>query len=326
MTAEHTRIVWLRARFAPPAAPALGIGDDAAVLVGAEALVATVDAAVEGVHFRRDLCSLEEASARAVEAAASDVAAMGGSLRGPGAGILLAWTLPPALDDDDFLALVAGASRAARRLGASVVGGNLSSGPVLGLTTTVLGRLHGPPLTRDGALPGDVLAVTGSPGLAGLGLRALLDGRGHDPTLGPAVLAWRCPEARLEAGAALVGRAHAAIDLSDGLLQDAAHLALASGVCLTFDAERLGALPGLAGAAAALGGHPVRAALTGGEDYELLASGPAEVFGRGWHRIGAVTAGDGVYLQSGTDRRRLDDDPGLQGFDHFREAVNDRGR
>ncbi len=329
MTAEHTRIAWLRQRFGTPPAPALGIGDDAALLPGADALVATVDAAVEGVHFRRDLCTLEEASARAVEAAASDVAAMGARLEGPGTGLLLAWTLPPDFPDADLRALAEGAARAAARLQTPIVGGNLTAGPALTLTTTVLGRAAGPVLTRAGARPGDCVAVAGTPGLAGLGLRALLAGRGADAALLDAVRAWRAPQAQLALGAPLVGRAHAAIDLSDGLGQDSAHLARASGVAVVLDATALGALPALQGPSAALGLDPCDAALTGGEDYLLCATGPAAVFLAPWRIVGAIEAGEGVWLTGRDGRRRIDADPALQGWDHFRDAgsdVSDRGR
>lgn len=329
MTAEHTRIAWLRHRFGAPPAPALGIGDDAALLPGADALVATVDAAVEGVHFRRDLCTLEEASARAVEAAASDVAAMGARLEGPGTGLLLAWTLPPDFSDADLRALADGAARAAARLHTPIVGGNLTAGPALTLTTTVLGRAAGPVLTRAGARPGDRVAVAGTPGLAGLGLRALLAGRGADAALLDAVRAWRAPQAQLALGARLGGRAHAAIDLSDGLGQDAAHLARASDVAVLLDARTLGALPALQGPCRALGLEPCAAALTGGEDYILCATGPAEVFHDPWRVVGVIEPGEGVWLAHGEDRRRIDRDPALQGWDHFRDepaAVSGRGR
>lgn len=319
MTAEHARIAWLRTRFGAPTAPALGIGDDAALLPGREAVVATVDAAVEGVHFRRDLCSLETASGRAIEAAASDIAAMGARLEGAGTGLLLAWTLPPDLSDADFFALADGAAEAAARLQTTIVGGNLTAGAALTLTTTVLGRAAGPVLTRAGALPGDYIAVAGTPGLAGLGLRALLTGRGDDPRLQAAVHAWRAPRAQLALGMSLVGRAHAAIDLSDGLTQDAGHLARASKVAVVLDADTLRALPALQAPCAALGIDPCSVALTGGEDYCLCATGPATAFPAPWQIVGAVEVGEGVWLREGAHRRRIDADTSLQGWDHFRE-------
>lgn len=292
----------LREVFGALAPPDLGVGDDAAVLHDARPLVVTVDAAVEGVHFRRDLLSLEDASARACEAAMSDVAAMGATLRGAGCGLLLAWTLPADLDDADMLALARGAERAARRAGARVVGGNLSAGPALSLTTTVLGRCDGPPLRRDGARVGDVIAVSGALGLAARGLRALLAG---DDTAVDAVRAWRCPRARLDLGATLAHRAHACIDVSDGLALDAARLAEASGVRLDLDHAALRALVP----------PDVRddEVFQGGEDYELLATGPAGTFADGWFVVGRVGVGDGVWVHEAADVRRLSP----RGWDHF---------
>lgn len=299
---ETARLSMLREVFGALAPPDLGVGDDAAVLHDARPLVVTVDAAVEGVHFRRDLLSLEDASARACEAAMSDVAAMGATLRGAGCGLLLAWTLPADLDDADMLALARGAERAARRAGARVVGGNLSAGPALSLTTTVLGRCDGPPLRRDGARVGDVIAVSGALGLAARGLRALLAG---EDTAVDAVRAWRCPRARLDLGAPLAHRAHACIDVSDGLALDAARLAEASGVRLDLDHAALRALVP----------PDVRddEIFQGGEDYELLATGPAGTFAEGWFVVGRVIAGNGVWVHEGADVRRLSP----RGWDHF---------
>jgi thiamine-monophosphate kinase len=284
----------------PP--PDLGVGDDAAVLHDPRPLVVTVDAAVEGVHFRRNLLGFEDASTRACEAAMSDVAAMGATLDGAGCGLLLAWTLPTDLDDGDLLALARGAERAARRAGTRVVGGNLSAGPALSLTTTVLGRCDGPPLRRDTARPGHVVAVSGPIGLAARGLRALLAG---ETAAGVAVQAWRSPRARLDLGAQLPGAATACIDVSDGLALDAARLAEASGVRLDLDLAALRAL-----VSTDVCDDDI---LHGGEDYELLATGPAGAFLTGWHRIGLVCAGEGVWVGAGGDAQRLSP----RGWDHF---------
>lgn len=284
----------------PP--PELGVGDDAAVLHDPRPLVVTVDAAVEGVHFRRDLLGLEDASARACEAAMSDIAAMGASLDGAGCGLLLAWTLPRDLDDGDLFALARGAERAARRVGSRVVGGNLSAGPALSLTTTVLGRCDRPPVRRDGARPGDVVAVSGPMGLAARGLRALLAG---DPVDGAAARAWRSPRARLDLAASLSRFATACIDVSDGLALDATRLAAASGARLDLDLTALRAL--------VTGGVRDDDILHGGEDYELLATGPAGGLPPGWHPIGIVRAGEGVWAGSGGASQRLSP----RGWDHF---------
>jgi thiamine-monophosphate kinase len=297
----------LREAFGAPPPPALGIGDDAAVLHDPRALVATVDAAVEGVHFRRDLLSLEDIAARACEAAMSDVAAMGGDLDGPGCGLLLAWAFPPSLDDDALRALARGARRAADRAGTRVVGGNLTRAAELSLTTTVLGRCAGAPLRRDGARPGDVVALSGPAGLAGIGLRALLTADAS-PAMAPAVERWRRPTARLAHAREIAGRATACVDLSDGLAQDAGHLAAASGVALHLDGDAL-----LAMLPDALRGEAWSMLTGGGEDYELLATGPRSAFTERWRVIGVVCEGRGVFAT----RDGVEAPLRAAGWDHF---------
>ncbi|MDB4927922.1 MAG: Thiamine-monophosphate kinase, partial [Myxococcaceae bacterium] len=231
MTGEFERIARLRALFGAPPPPDLGIGDDCAVLHDPRPLVITVDAAVEGVHFDRRWASDEEIAARAVEAAVSDLAAMGAAPT----ELLLAWALPRESPDAIVTALARGVLRVTTRLGMRVVGGNLARGPSLALTTTALGRAVGPLLRRDGARVGDTLAVTGHPGAAAVGLRALLAGRADEALFSDFVNRWRAPAARVAEGLALVGRADCAIDLSDGLAQDASHVAAASGCALLLD-------------------------------------------------------------------------------------------
>ena len=247
---EFDRIARLTARFGAPPPPDLGIGDDAAVIHPRGALVATVDAAVEGVHFLRSFASMDVLSARAVEAAASDVAAMGASFGG--GGLLLSWSLPPWVDDDVFDALTDGAQRAAVRLGARVLGGNLTSGAALALHTTALASPLGEPVTRSGATPGDRVYVSGPIGAAAVGLRALLAGREAEPALTPFVDRWRRPRARVDRAPEVSSRCSAAIDVSDGLAQDALHLARASGAAIELAVHRLPVLPAQAVAAAAL--------------------------------------------------------------------------
>lgn len=311
---EFDRIARLSRAFPRVAPPSLGIGDDAAVLVGDGPLVVTVDACVEGVHFRPTFADWATIAARAVEAAASDIAAMGARLDVPGAAITLAWTLPRDFSEAAFDGLVEGAATAASRMKTYVVGGNLASAPLVTLTTTVLGRATTQPLTRHGARVGDCIAVTGNPGLRALGLQALLQHREDETALRPAVEAWRRPHARLDEGLALAGRATACIDLSDGLVQDAGHLAAASSVALHLDLDRLPRTEAMKAAAWALGVSLDEAILAGGEDYELFATGPREAFDARWTLLGEVVAGSGVYLRDAHGLRPLS----AQGWDHFR--------
>ncbi|MBM4373307.1 MAG: thiamine-phosphate kinase, partial [Deltaproteobacteria bacterium] len=151
-----------------------GIGDDCAVLgVGDASLLLTVDAFVEDVHFRRSFAAPRRLGSRAAAAALSDVAAMGGEPL----AILVTAALGPAWTPDDARELAEGIAARAREAGAAVVGGDTTRSPgPLFLDLAVLGRVPpgGRAILRAGALPGDLLAVTGFPGEAGLGLRHLL--------------------------------------------------------------------------------------------------------------------------------------------------------
>ena len=164
---------------------------------------------------------------------------------------------------------------------------------------------------RDGARPGDALVLTGELGAAAAGL-LLADPRVADPGL-PAPVAASLrrrqlePTPRLAAGRALAaGGARAMIDVSDGLGADARHLAEASGVGLRIEAAALPIAAGVAEVAAAAGREPLPLAISGGEDYELLAALPAEgldlealgaASGVELTRIGEVVAGEGVEIR-----------------------------
>lgn len=312
MSSEWTRIALLRAALAGPPDPRvlLGIGDDCAVLAPSAApLVWTVDASVEGVHFRRDLLTLTDVGYRATMAAASDLAAMGAAPL----GLLAALVLPAWWTDEDLAQLAAGQRRAATELGTAILGGNLARGGELSITTTAMGVAERP-LTRAGARPGDTLWMAGPVGLAAAGLALLL----RDPQAeGPAVDAWRRPVARLADGLRTAPLARAAIDVSDGLAQDAAHLAAASEARLLLDAGAL-VSPELSAAAAQLGRDPLDLALHGGEDYALVVALPAGEATAGFVRIGEVVAL--VTGEAQVALRRGDGSIAAlegRGFDHF---------
>ena len=241
----------------------IGIGDDAAVLRpprGAE-LVATVDAVVEGVHFT-DAFSPEEIGWKSLALNLSDVAAMGA--RPLWALVALA---TPAGADPAWLARVGrGIASCARRHGVAVVGGNVTAARELSVTVTLLGAAPaGRALLRAGGRPGDLLVVSGTLGDAALGLlpgapRACLDRQ-------------RRPRPRVALGRGVAGIARAAIDLSDGLLQDLGHLCAASGVGARLEVERLPLSPAYRRAVRGRT-DPHALALGGGEDYELLLAVP----------------------------------------------------
>ena len=317
MSAEFSRVAALAARVgaAKDARVLLGIGDDAAVLAPLSGgVVLTVDTAIEGVHFRRAWAPLRTLARRAVMAALSDLAAMGAIPR----AILVALALPANIDDAEFLAIVDGMADGARDGHAPLVGGNLSSSSELSITTTAVGELETRVLTRTGARAGDSVYVTGVLGAAALGLACLSQGRGDEAAGAPFVERWRVPEARLGQGRALVlAGATACIDVSDGLVQDLGHVCAASGVAAELSVERLPMLPRQREHARAMGLDAEVLALTGGEDYELVFTGPASpaLDGIGT-KIGAVLSGPigEVRVVDGAGRQVS---LGAVGFEHF---------
>jgi thiamine-monophosphate kinase len=241
----------------------VGPGDDAAVLRPApgEDLVVTVDAVVEGVHFDRRFAPAD-VGWKALAVNLSDLAAMGARP----VGALVALGLPPGTPAAAVRAVARGLGACARAFRTPVVGGNVTRADVLSLTVTVLGAVpEGRAVLRSGARPGDVVAVTGTVGDAALGL-----GPGA-----PASLArrQRRPTPRIAAGLALAPLVRAAIDVSDGLIQDLGHLCRASGVGARIGAADLPLSAAYRRAARRLA-EPFAAALGGGEDYELVVAVP----------------------------------------------------
>jgi thiamine-monophosphate kinase len=250
-----------------------GIGDDCAVVdFGDTQLLLTCDASLEGVHFRRDWGRPEDIGWKAAVSAFSDIAAMGGRP----VAVLVSLGLPQDLSVSYAEGLYAGLSDGVASVGASIVGGDTTastSGIVIDVS--VIGEVVGRPVLRSGAEPGDLIAVTGEIGARGAGLHALLNGI-NEPDLARAYLQ---PTPRIEAGQWLQGdpRVHAMMDVSDGVVPDARHLASASNVGIDLSG---GLLPLGAGAAAywqGQGQSPVARGFCSGEEYELLvALAPAD--------------------------------------------------
>jgi thiamine-monophosphate kinase len=308
---EFELLARLRERLPPAGQRVLvGSGDDAAVTVPGGATATSIDALVDGVHFRRESATLTEIGRKALAAALSDLAAMGAE---PGEAYV-AVGVPPDLDEERCLELFDGIAALAAATATTLAGGDVTRSPVLSLAVTVVGHAPTPEdlVTRAGAKPGDALVLTGEIGGAAAGLLLL-----QRPQLAASIDAAAAqlrrrqldPTPRLAAGQALAAAgARAMIDLSDGLGGDAAHLARASGVGIRIDAGKLPLAAGMVEVAAATGRDPLELAAAGGEDYELLAALAPERLPEalravnaagegGLRRIGEVTAGEGVEIK-----------------------------
>ncbi|MGB9282001.1 MAG: thiamine-phosphate kinase [Pseudonocardiaceae bacterium] len=281
-----------------PPSTLLGPGDDAAVLAAADGrVVATTDVLVEGVHFRLDWSTPHQIGRKAAAANLADVAAMGAVPTALLVGLAAPGRTPVSTADG----LVAGMWEEARKTGAGIVGGDVVSSAQLVISVTALGDLQGrPPVTRSGARPGDVLALCGRLGWSAAGLAVLRRGSRSPIARFPlaVVASHQVPEPPYRAGpqAATAG-ATAMIDISDGLLADAGHLAEASGVSIEIDSAALPITSQLVEVASALEVDARHWVLTGGEDHALLASFPAGVpLPAGWTKLGAVRQGRGVTV------------------------------
>jgi thiamine-monophosphate kinase len=286
------------------------LGSDCAfVPVGGRTLAVSIDVSLEGVHFRTDWLSWREIGWRASAAALSDLAAAGATPL----GVLVSLGLPdrgPARTTAAATELMGGVAAAVRSVGAQVLGGDLVRSARVLVDVCVLG-LARRPVRRRGARAGDGVWVTGRLGGPALALAALRAGRRPAPALRRR---FAHPVPRLGAGAWLARRgAHAMIDLSDGLVGDARHVAAASGVRLEIALERLPCWPGASPLAAA----------GSGEEYELLVTLPrrfgaaaARAFRRAsglpLTRIGSCSRGRGVVV---TEHGQPIVPPG--GFDQF---------
>ncbi len=292
----------------------VGPGDDAAVLAEGR-VVLTTDMAVEGRHFRRDWCSAEDIGHRVAAANAADVIAMGAQPTGLVVGLAIPADTPIEWVEDLMRGLVA----EAELVDAAVVGGDVTAADSIVVSVAAVGVLRGSdPVLRSGAQPGDVLAIAGRLGWAAAGLAVLSRGFRSPRAL---VDAYRRPQPPYASGLAAAGRgAHALMDVSDGLLLDAARMARASGVVIDIDSADIVVPEAIASAAAAYNLDPLQWILGGGDDHAFLGAFSADAQPpEGFTRIGRVVSAEecgdvpaGAVLVNG----RRSEVPA--GFEHFR--------
>jgi len=309
-------------------------GDDAAVLEPRPGLdlVATTDAFVEGRHVLPEWIAPRALGARLAAANLSDLAAMAATPR----WALLSLGLRAEHDVHELLSMQRGLAETLERCGAALVGGNLTA--VEGaewFSLALLGEVARPRVwTRSGARPGDLIAVTGMPGRAGAALR-LVSARGAEARAEawrPLLEAWLEPEPRVGFAGALAatGAVTAAIDLSDGVAGDLAHLCEASGLGAELDAAAWPSDPQLERAAETFGVPVSELWLGPSDDYELLlAVDPAARDGctRVAAAHGVPLAFAGRFTESPGELMLRERDGARRpivavGFDHFGPAPN----
>lgn len=285
-----------RGRAQPPSV-AVGPGDDAAVLAFADGrTVVSTDMLVEGRHFRRDWSTPHDIGRKAIAQNAADVEAMGAAAT----AFVVAFGAPADTPAAAALALTDGMWDEARPLGAGIVGGDLVTAPQWVISVTVLGDLAGRgPVRRDGARPGDVVAVAGELGRSAAGYMLWHNKIEQFDAMRARHLVPAPPYGQGRA-AALAG-ATSMTDVSDGLLADVGHLADASGYRI--DLSRKGLRDDHAAvspAARAAGADAWELVLGGGEDHALVATFPRTP-PAGWRVIGRVLDGPPDVLVDGAD-------------------------
>ncbi len=285
----------LIARFFRPLAAgetgALSLLDDAAVLAvpPGSRLIATADCLVAGVHFLEN-ADPEDIASKILRVNLSDLAAMGAKPH----WYLLAAAFPKTADADWIGRFARALAREQKIFGVALVGGDTVATPgPASFTVTALGLAKaGQALPRSGARAGDDIYVSGTVGDGALGLRILQRRLRLSAAHGRALTArYHRPTPRIALGRGLVGLAHAAIDVSDGLVADLGHICETSGVSAVLEATRVPLSPAVR---AALDSRPALLAdvLTGGDDYELVFTAPQALA----RRIGALARAARVPL------------------------------
>lgn len=286
----------------------VGIGDDAAVVMyGEELLAVTTDLLVEGDHFSFEYFSPRQVGWKAMESNISDLAAVGAEPRYALVGLTLRSDSSVELVEGIYEGIYASADRC----GVEVIGGDTTHGEVLVLAVTLFGEVGREDLLlRSSARPGDRIFVSGPLGGSAAGL-ALLQAKveGFEGVKRKHLE----PTARIELSRSLRGRVHAMEDVSDGLASEVRNICLASGCGAVIFADRVPVDPEVREVGEILDSDPLDWALFGGEDFELVYTVPEGVDVPGYE-VGRMTEGEGVYLEGKEGRKLLTE----WGYDHFR--------
>ena len=296
----------------------VGIGDDAAAWQGDSSIqLATVDSFIQDVHFPAGAASWPEIGWKALAVNLSDIAAMGGL---PGYA-LVSLAMPPDTEVEDIIELYTGMLELAGQHNVIIIGGDVSSAPLVIINITVLGSSPAKQLlTRHSAKAGQLIAVTGSLGAATAGLEMLNKKLEFEEKAAARFRqAFFKPTPRISQGQLLLEQGvKTAIDISDGLLADLGHITEASQVGARIEAEHI---PVDSQVKTAFGDKALELALSGGEDYELLFTAAAGAIDKIKKAaavpvtvIGEITAGKGVTV---VDRRGKPINFGRAGWEHF---------
>lgn len=288
----------------------VGPGDDAAVLRTPKGhVVVSTDLLVQGRHFRREWGPARDLGRKAAASNISDVNAMGGTAHALTVGLAVPVSLPVSW----LLDLADGIAEEAALVGASVVGGDLTSADEVVIAVTVMGTCEVAPVLRSGAQAGDTVALAGRQGWAAAGLAVL--GRGFRSPRA-LVEAYHRPQPPYAAGpAAARAGATAMIDVSDGLVADLGHIAERSGVAIDVRRDCFELADPMRAVGSALGVDPMKFILGGGDDHALVATFPAGVvLPEGFVTIGTVAAPEGSGVGVTVDGKAYAEAPGWTHF------------
>ena len=284
----------------------VGIGDDAAVIsASSNKLVATLDIAIEDVHFKSLWSSPFEIGAKLTTANLADLFSMGATPK----YLLVGAAISEINNSEVITELAQGIRSVADKFEVSVIGGDLSKSEKMSLSITALGEIARDPITRCGASAGDLIYLSALPGLSAAGL-AILE-RGLDR---PKYVVQAHLNPKLVAPIKLMEVASAMSDISDGLVSDARNIARASKVDLNFDTNALEASPDfkdLGELATELGVDVYDWILSGGEDHFFIATVPEKYADKNLGiQVGKVVVGSGLITIDGVQTQRA-------GYQHF---------